>query len=65
MKVQVSDVDRLVFGFNTLNFLDFAWLHERMADAKGPRNSLQRGVSRPSIHAGVAGAGVVINMRLM
>jgi len=32
-KMQVSDVDRLVFGFNTLNFLDFAWLHERMADA--------------------------------
>ncbi|WP_454753991.1 hypothetical protein [Cupriavidus necator] len=33
MKVQVSDVDRLVFGFNRLNFLDFAWLHERMVEA--------------------------------
>ncbi|CAG9169849.1 hypothetical protein [Cupriavidus pinatubonensis] len=33
MQAQVSDVDRLVFGFNTLNFLDFAWLHERMAEA--------------------------------
>ncbi|MFS8981184.1 hypothetical protein PO002_43615 [Cupriavidus necator] len=33
MKMQISYVDRLVFGLNTLNFLDFAWLHERMADA--------------------------------
>ncbi|WP_316157543.1 hypothetical protein [Cupriavidus sp. BIC8F] len=33
MKVQVSDVDRLVFGFNRLNFLDFAWLQERMVEA--------------------------------
>lgn len=33
MQAQVSEVDRLVFGFKQLNFLDFAWLQERMAEA--------------------------------
>ncbi|MGX6568245.1 hypothetical protein [Cupriavidus necator] len=33
MHTQVNDIERLVFGLNKLNFLDFAWLQERMAEA--------------------------------
>lgn len=31
--IHTEEVDRLLFGFNKLDFLDFPWLQERMGEA--------------------------------
>ncbi len=34
MPAELTDFDRLIFGFKKLNFLDFEWLEERLAEAQ-------------------------------